>query len=64
MKLFKLLQEIPPNETALLAEGISILLRLLAPITPHICCELWQQLGYQGDLLHAPWPMKRQILKH
>jgi len=37
-------------------EGFSILLRLLSPITPHICHALWQQLGYGQDILNAPWP--------
>ena len=40
-------------------EGLSILLRVLYPATPHIACYLWQALGYasvQGDLLDAPWP--------
>jgi leucyl-tRNA synthetase len=43
-----------------LRECVSILLRTLYPVTPHICCELWQQLGYAkeyGDLLDAPWPV-------
>ncbi|MDP2640800.1 MAG: leucine--tRNA ligase, partial [Betaproteobacteria bacterium] len=39
-----------------LAEGMSILLRLLAPIAPHITHELWRELGYGEDILHAPWP--------
>ncbi len=37
-------------------EGLGILLRLLAPITPHISHVLWQHLGYGGDILNAPWP--------
>jgi len=37
-------------------EGFSILLRLLSPITPHICHALWQELGYGTDILAAPWP--------
>jgi leucyl-tRNA synthetase len=44
---------------ALLAEGMSILLRVLYPVTPHVAHQLWQQLGYaaqHGDLLDAPWP--------
>lgn len=56
MKLLNLLQEISPQHTSLRQEGIGILLRLLAPITPHICCELWQQLRYPGNLLKAAWP--------
>jgi leucyl-tRNA synthetase len=42
--------------TATLAEGMSILLRLLAPIAPHITHVLWRELGYGEDILHAPWP--------
>jgi leucyl-tRNA synthetase len=37
-------------------EGFSILLRLLSPITPHICHALWLELGYGHDILAAPWP--------
>ncbi|MBI4984987.1 MAG: leucine--tRNA ligase, partial [Rhodocyclales bacterium] len=37
-------------------EGFSILLRVLSPITPHVCHALWQELGYGKDILAAPWP--------
>jgi len=40
-------------------EGLSILLRLLAPIAPHITHAIWNELDYKsehGDLLDAPWP--------
>jgi leucyl-tRNA synthetase len=37
-------------------EGFSILLRLLSPITPHICHQLWHELGFGDDILAAPWP--------
>ena len=39
-----------------LHEGLGILLRVLYPITPHICHALWSELGYAGELLDAPWP--------
>ena len=29
---------------------------LLAPIVPHLCHELWGQLGHTDALIHAPWP--------
>jgi leucyl-tRNA synthetase len=48
-----------PAYPALARESLSILLRLLSPITPHVCHHLWRELGYengQGDILHAPWP--------
>jgi leucyl-tRNA synthetase len=45
-------------ESQAVVEAMSILLRLLSPITPHIAWTLWKELGYdkQGDLLDAPWP--------
>ncbi|MBN9406728.1 MAG: leucine--tRNA ligase [Burkholderiales bacterium] len=48
-----------PGDTAALAEGFSILLRVLYPVTPHVTHQLWQQLGFaalQGEVLDAPWP--------
>ena len=38
------------------AEGVSILLRLLSPVTPHIAHVLWQALDYEGAVIDAPWP--------
>ena len=29
---------------------------LLAPMAPHICEELWQQLGHETTLAYEPWP--------
>jgi leucyl-tRNA synthetase len=40
----------------LLHEGTSILLRILAPIAPHIAHGLWRELGFGMDILAAPWP--------
>jgi leucyl-tRNA synthetase len=37
-------------------EGFGILLRVLYPVTPHVAHALWQELGYAGSLLDAPWP--------
>lgn len=48
-----------PASAAALAECVSILLRVLYPVVPHITWQLWQDLGYDaalGDLLDAPWP--------
>ena len=42
---------------ALRCEGFSILLRLLAPIVPHICHQLWRDLAFGDDILQAPWPV-------
>ncbi len=40
-------------------EGLSILIRVLYPVVPHIGCALWDELGFAakvGALLDAPWP--------
>ena len=40
-------------------DGLSLLLRLLNPVVPHITHVLWEELGYAarlGDLVDAPWP--------
>jgi leucyl-tRNA synthetase len=60
MKIFNALQEVPTTTTAfdvaLTRESLSILLRLLAPIAPHVTHHIWQTLGYGEDILHAKWP--------
>jgi leucyl-tRNA synthetase len=38
------------------AEGFSILLRVLSPIAPHISHALWRELGYGSEILAAAWP--------
>jgi leucyl-tRNA synthetase len=48
--------DIGVSERFVLSECFGILLRLLSPITPHICHALWVELGYGADILHAPWP--------
>ncbi len=45
-----------PAGNAVLREGIGIVLRLLAPIAPHITHHLWRELGYGEDILSAGWP--------
>jgi len=45
-----------PAETEALREGMGIMLRLLAPIAPHITHRLWQDLDFGGDILRADWP--------
>jgi leucyl-tRNA synthetase len=44
------------GQAKLVNEGMSILLRILSPIAPHICHSLWRELGYAGDILDAGWP--------
>jgi leucyl-tRNA synthetase len=60
MKMLNALERAPREDAAAHAavarEGFSILLRLLSPITPHVCHALWRELGYGDDILSAPWP--------
>ena len=47
------------SNRVVLFEALSILLRTLYPIAPHVSHALWVQLGFaakHGDLLDAPWP--------
>jgi leucyl-tRNA synthetase len=47
------------EDAAALAECVSILLRVLYPVCPHIAFTLWTDLGYaagRGDLLDVAWP--------
>ena len=60
MKIFNEISTItePDNEfeETLVYSGLSILLRVLAPITPHICHVLWTDLGFNKIIIDAPWP--------
>ena len=46
-------------------EAFTIMIKLLSPITPHICQALWEQLGYGSDILQANWPVvdKQALVK-
>ena len=63
MKMLNALEEIPDDGSAgsieLAREGLSLLLRVLNPVAPHITHVLWQALGFaaaHGDILDAAWP--------
>jgi len=38
------------------SEAVNSLLLILAPITPHICEELWEKRGHQGSIHLESWP--------
>ena len=38
-------------------EALSAMARLIAPFTPHLAEECWAQLGNEGMVLDAPWPV-------
>jgi leucyl-tRNA synthetase len=55
MKILNAIDQLPEwNATS--KEGLSILLRLLSPIAPHVTHALWRELGFGEDVLRAPWP--------
>jgi leucyl-tRNA synthetase len=56
MKILNALERLPEEDTAADEEGMSILIRLLSPITPHIAHHLWRELGFGEDVMNAPWP--------
>jgi leucyl-tRNA synthetase len=63
MKMLKSLEDAPFDDSAaaveLVREGLSLLLRVLNPVVPHITHVLWEDLGYaaiRGDIIDTPWP--------
>jgi len=43
------------QDRAVMAEALSAVVRMLYPITPHICFELWKALGNESNIDHAEW---------
>jgi leucyl-tRNA synthetase len=63
MKMLNTLEAAPADATSAATEfareGLSLLLRVLNPVVPHMTHALWEELGYAaklGDLVDAPWP--------
>ena len=56
MKILNALERLQDATSPEAKEGLSILLRLLSPITPHLCHHVWKELGFGADILKAPWP--------
>ncbi len=56
MKMVNALAQVKTGDDPVFAEGIDLLLRLLAPIVPHISHELWNTLGHGEAILDAAWP--------
>ena len=59
MTVMNVLEKAPQTteqDRALLQEGLETVALILAPITPHISHELWNQLGHAGAIIDAPWP--------
>jgi len=45
------------DDTWVLREGYEYLVRLIAPMTPHIAAELWAELGHDSILCEVSWPV-------
>lgn len=43
-------------EAGTLSEALKIWLKLLAPFAPHLCEELWSEMGGKGFISLAEWP--------
>lgn len=59
MELLNHLQKAPMETSAdrqVLGEAIDAVVRMLAPITPHICEQLWIELGHEEPLSFTAWP--------
>ncbi|ENO89732.1 leucine--tRNA ligase [Thauera linaloolentis] len=59
MKMLNALEKAPrdgADAAEVVGEGLSILLRVLSPICPHITHVLWRHCGFGDDILDAPWP--------
>ena len=59
MTLMNVLEKAPQTteqDRALMQEGLETVALLLAPITPHICHVLWNELGHADAVIDARWP--------
>ena len=59
MKIFNELTQLSgetDEEAYLIREAMRILLRLLSPITPHICFFLWRDLEFGDNITNVRWP--------
>ena len=45
-----------PADRAALAETLSILVQMIAPVMPHLAEECWLKLGRKGIVAAEPWP--------
>ena len=43
-------------------EAAKTLAQLMAPMTPHLAEDMWQLLGGDGLVIHAPWPVADEAM--
>ncbi len=63
MELYNQLSDFEPDEggnrearLAMMRLGIETLVRLLNPFTPHLCEEIWRELGHEDSTFRLAWP--------
>ena len=59
MELLNALNKLDKSDAqniAVAKEGVSAIILMLAPITPHIASELWVAFGHSDSVLGAQWP--------
>ena len=59
MELMNTLQKLDKRNgqnLAVLQEALLAITKMLAPIAPHVCHTIWQELGNSDLILDAPWP--------
>ncbi len=44
------------NGKAIRQEALEAIVLMLSPIVPHICHQLWLDLGHKDPLVNVPWP--------
>lgn len=45
------------NSMAIRQEALEAIVLMLSPIVPHICHQLWLELGHQQEIVSAAWPI-------
>ena len=59
MELLNALQKLDLTQSgsrAVVSEGLDAIIRMLAPVAPHITQSLWQAFGQSGLIIDAAWP--------
>ncbi len=44
------------SDAVVVQEALELAVLMLAPIVPHICHQLWRDLGHDGAVVDQPWP--------
>ncbi len=58
------LTQINESEKAILKTAIEITIKLLGPIVPHFCEELWHEIGNERSIYFESWPQfNSQLIK-